>query len=1025
MRRNNFFSVIITVLVVLTLFCTNVYSQTDLEQKIKYLNEQLTEKQNKIDELYKDLDLYGDLLEKLTDKQGGETTADNLVNLKKEIASKNKQTDSLRISLSELKKEKDALIQKYEEELLQFQKEQKNIKEDYEKKTESLNENIAALVSTTDSLNGKLLAKDEMIESLKKDMAANNREVIKKEENVILYEKNIKDLEIKIKDLVLTTESLKGGLSEKDQMIEVLKKEIDETNKKQAQEQQNDLEYKTKAEKLEEGIKLLESKLDLLNKDIAQKNEDILKLQTSMSSLSLEKDNSIKTLEKKQQEVLKLKQDNEEANKLFGETNKELLLKKQTLEELQKKINDSDVMIESFKKQLEQSKLQYEQAQKVLIEKEKSNNDLQKQISEINITLQKAKKDYEDQKLETINMSKNADSIKTAMDQKENLLKKEIETSSENLSKAKQEISVLQKDIAEGKQKISILEKDLAAKESNINILNGEKKNKEDLIIQLNSTIDSLRASLQEKEQKAASVEKSFNDSKIVHQNEKAEYEKTIGSLNNDIKQKQLLISSNSQEIENVNKELLLTKNLLSAKEKEYSEIETEYKAKTKEFEAKEISLNENIMSKQKNIGSLEKELKKTTDDLNATMAQLSEQKTKYDDLVKLHNKKMSDNEKELSSLDKKINSMSKKIETLEADIKDKGNIIEAKTATVKKIDQENVMLQKDLNKMNKDNELKTDTIRTLQRDMSSLENKFSNKEKEYLSNLKVLEDLDKNNKRELASSLQETEKYKKAVQALLDGTYEDVSVKQQRIDELTAQLEEVKNNLAKEMRLSVSKSDLLSEVEQKLNVKEEQEKAAIDDLEQQVISLKTEAEKKDNNIDMLKKENKTLVAKLNEDESEVSRKFSQLGVAMAKIQEQLQPEIDDYKVELELSDKGIEMTVLTDKLFNSGSAQINVEGQKILDDISEVLKTTVESNKVEILGHTDNTPIKYSDWNSNWELSTARALSVLGYFVDDKNMQPNRFSVIGCGEYVPVADNATEQGRKKNRRVDIIIQAI
>jgi chemotaxis protein MotB len=75
----------------------------------------------------------------------------------------------------------------------------------------------------------------------------------------------------------------------------------------------------------------------------------------------------------------------------------------------------------------------------------------------------------------------------------------------------------------------------------------------------------------------------------------------------------------------------------------------------------------------------------------------------------------------------------------------------------------------------------------------------------------------------------------------------------------------------------------------------------------------------------------------------------------------------------------------------------------------------------VGIEGHTDNDPIKKSGWKSNWELSTARALSVLHYLSEQSVNEP-RLSAIGYGEYRPVASNDIKDGRQKNRRVEIVI---
>ncbi|MBI4226988.1 MAG: flagellar motor protein MotB, partial [Candidatus Omnitrophica bacterium] len=86
------------------------------------------------------------------------------------------------------------------------------------------------------------------------------------------------------------------------------------------------------------------------------------------------------------------------------------------------------------------------------------------------------------------------------------------------------------------------------------------------------------------------------------------------------------------------------------------------------------------------------------------------------------------------------------------------------------------------------------------------------------------------------------------------------------------------------------------------------------------------------------------------------------------------------------------------------------------------VLREELPDQPNGIEGHTDNEPIKASGWKSNWELSTARATSVLHYLVDNKGVSPERVSAIGYGEYRPVISNATAEGRQQNRRVEVVV---
>ena len=78
--------------------------------------------------------------------------------------------------------------------------------------------------------------------------------------------------------------------------------------------------------------------------------------------------------------------------------------------------------------------------------------------------------------------------------------------------------------------------------------------------------------------------------------------------------------------------------------------------------------------------------------------------------------------------------------------------------------------------------------------------------------------------------------------------------------------------------------------------------------------------------------------------------------------------------------------------------------------------------NPILIEGHTDSMPIRNEKFPSNWELSTARATNIIKYLTETHKFSPNRLSAVGYGEYMPIAENTSPQGRAKNRRVDIIV---
>ena len=154
---------------------------------------------------------------------------------------------------------------------------------------------------------------------------------------------------------------------------------------------------------------------------------------------------------------------------------------------------------------------------------------------------------------------------------------------------------------------------------------------------------------------------------------------------------------------------------------------------------------------------------------------------------------------------------------------------------------------------------------------------------------------------------------------------------------------------------------------------------------------------------------------------SKLKNDMTELERAKAELEKQLQDEINNKQVKVEMQDKGLVITFVSEVLFDSGKAKLRKDSFSKLDKVASVLNTTVADLNVGIEGHTDNQPIKRSGWKSNWELSTARALSVLHYLSDKSVAQP-RLAAIGYGEFKPVDSNDTAEGRQKNRRVEIVI---
>ncbi len=126
-------------------------------------------------------------------------------------------------------------------------------------------------------------------------------------------------------------------------------------------------------------------------------------------------------------------------------------------------------------------------------------------------------------------------------------------------------------------------------------------------------------------------------------------------------------------------------------------------------------------------------------------------------------------------------------------------------------------------------------------------------------------------------------------------------------------------------------------------------------------------------------------------------------------------------KVQVEITDGGVHIRLGSKLLFTSGSAKIKPSAFPILKEIAGMIEG--ENTEVYVEGHTDNVPIHTRKYPSNWELSTARAMSVVRYFHQAEGINAAQLAAVGHGEYRPLLPNTTPQNRAKNRRVEIFIK--
>ena len=138
-------------------------------------------------------------------------------------------------------------------------------------------------------------------------------------------------------------------------------------------------------------------------------------------------------------------------------------------------------------------------------------------------------------------------------------------------------------------------------------------------------------------------------------------------------------------------------------------------------------------------------------------------------------------------------------------------------------------------------------------------------------------------------------------------------------------------------------------------------------------------------------------------------------------IEEALEEKKLENEIDIEFTSQYVQLTLNGALLFDSGSTQLKEEALPVLNQVGIILQQ-YGTGTIEIEGHTDNVPMSGSKYSNNDELSNGRALSVFYYLEENTTLNPANIKHSGMGEYVPVADNSTPEGRAQNRRVEIRI---
>ena len=226
--------------------------------------------------------------------------------------------------------------------------------------------------------------------------------------------------------------------------------------------------------------------------------------------------------------------------------------------------------------------------------------------------------------------------------------------------------------------------------------------------------------------------------------------------------------------------------------------------------------------------------------------------------------------------------------------------------------------------------------------------------------------------------------------------------------DELQAALDEAHGKLAD----TQGQLDQQKQANKELGAENDSLKAKIAELEEELRQLQTQ-------IDQLTKEAGITKAELAELRKEKAKREKELAV-YKDLFNSLKALVDSGTIKVVFRKGRLVVELASSILFESAKASLSDEGRDALTKLAKAL-ASVKGRDFLVAGHTDDRPMRSARYQSNWELSTARAVEVVNHLID-QGMPPKYIGAAGFGEFDPVGDNKTDAGRAENRRIEIIL---
>jgi chemotaxis protein MotB len=246
-----------------------------------------------------------------------------------------------------------------------------------------------------------------------------------------------------------------------------------------------------------------------------------------------------------------------------------------------------------------------------------------------------------------------------------------------------------------------------------------------------------------------------------------------------------------------------------------------------------------------------------------------------------------------------------------------------------------------------------------------------------------------------------------------------------------SAQLQQQLNQEAIQRKAAERQTAELAKERESLASRSSELQSRLDGLEKEKGQLNRELNNVQGNADriakereLLRQEQYRLAATLDQERAAKEEEIRRLTRTQEELSKSLQDEISKGNITIQQVRDRLTINMVDRVLFDSGQAQVKPAGVQVLKQVSDILKT-ITDKQIRIEGHTDNVPIssKLQDrFKTNWELSTARATTVVRYLIDQGSVDRQHLSAVGYADTQPRTSNDSEEGRSSNRRIEIVL---